>query len=606
MTDPVSLGLVAPEDDLPRQNAKLARIAEVLMARVERVSDSSGAAYAQFQRAALLEEEVRSRTRDLEHALDLVNRSNAEAELARRNLAGAIEVIREGFALFDRDGRLRLWNSRFGMSVPDICAALRPGLGFDEYVDVVAASGALMLPPGRTRADWAAERRASHQGGHAMFDVELTGDRWVQVSERLTPTGQTVVMQSDVTDIIRAERAVSGAQLDAQARLIRATLEHLDQGVCIFDAQHRLIGWNRQLARLLMVPMEDLRTGVAVEPLWRRLAEGSVIEDGLRTGDVARWVTRRSGRAPLRFSLRRTDPGGGTRVLAVFAEETPDAGLVISFRDVTAERRATEMLQVANETLERRIRTRTLDLEDALAEAERANATKSRFVAAASHDLMQPLSAAKLLIGSVQEDVPAGAADRLEKALGAIQSVEEIIEALLDISRLEAGGAAPDVMRAPLAPILGEIEDQFMPAAALAGLSLRVLPTSLAVETDAFYLRRILRNLVANAIRYTETGKVVVGVRRTGASARIEVHDSGPGIPESRQEEAFRPFTRLGTRASAAEGMGLGLAIVERACAILAHPLELRSTVGRGTSFLLTVPLAGSDHRPIPGAPRED
>ena len=592
MSSSAALGLVSPDDDLSRQNAKLARIVEVLMDRVERSSDSSGAAFAQFQRAALLEEEIRARTRDLERALDLVHRSNAEAELARKDLAGAIEVIREGFALFDRDGRLTLWNSRFGMSVPDICAALRPGLGFDEYVEIVAASGALMLPPGRTRADWAAERRAAHEGGHAMFDVELSGDRWVQVSERRTPTGQTVVMQSDVTDIIRSERAVSHAQIDAQARLIRATLEHLDQGVCILDAEHRMIGWNRQLARLLMIPIEDLRTGMGVDRLWRNLADGSVFEDAVTFQDVARWIARRSGRAPLRFGLRRPEPGGTARILSVFAEETPDAGIVISFRDVTAERRATDMLQDANETLERRIRARTLDLEDALTNAERANATKTRFVAAASHDLMQPLSAAKLLIASAQEDVDVASRETLGKAVGAIQSVEEIIEALLDISRLEAGGAEPSLSRVPLGPILCEIEDQFMPAAAQAGLSLNVHGTSLAVRTDPFYLRRILRNLVANAIRYTADGRVVIGVRRMGGALRIEVHDTGPGIPEARQEEAFRPFTRLGTRASAAEGMGLGLAIVERACAMLALPLELRSEVGRGTSFLLTVPVA--------------
>ena len=593
MSAGVALGLVAPEDDLDRQNAKLARIVEVLMSRAERATDMSGAAFAQFQRAALLEEEVRARTRDLEHALDLVNRSNAEAETARRDLSGAIEVLREGFALFGSDGRMKLWNSRFGMSVPDICAALRTGLPFDEYVDVIAASGALMLPPGRTRSDWAAERRAAHAGGHAMFDVELSGDRWIQVSERSTPNGQTVVMQSDVTDIIRAERAVSGAQIDAQARLIRATLEHLDQGVCIFDAKQRLIGWNRQLARLLMVPIEDLRIGAGVDPLGRYIADGSVIEDGVTFDDVMAWVSRASGRAPLRFTLRRPEPGGMARMLAVFAEETPDSGVVISFRDVTAERRATEMLQDANESLERRIRARTLDLEDALADAERANATKSRFVAAASHDLMQPLSAAKLLISSAQEDCDAEPACRLDKALGAIQSVEEIIEALLDISRLEAGGAEPQISHTSLAPILNEIEDQFMPAAAQAGLSLRVMPTSVAVRTDPFYLRRVLRNLVANAIRYTTTGRVVVGVRHVGRLARVEVHDTGPGIPESRQEEAFRPFTRLGTRASAAEGMGLGLAIVERACAMLAHPLELQSQVGRGTTFRLTMPKVG-------------
>lgn len=590
--------LINPADPPEKQAQKLLTIAQVLMRRVEQITDDSGAAYAQFQRAALLEDQVRERTRDLERALDLLNQSNAQlaeanraTEAARQNLANAIETIQEGFALFDAQDVLVMCNSRFGMHMLDVRDHLKPGLTFGDYVDRVSRSRFLELPAGESPEDWSIARRRRHQDRHVIFNVRMVWDRWVQVSEHRTADGGTVILQTDVTEIIRLERSERGKMLDDQARVIRATLDHISQGVCIFDAEARLVGWNQRLGQLLTVPMARFRMGVSFDAILDRFRPDLAFGDGMTEGRLGDWVAGQGDRGAIRFELRR----GPDMIMDVFAQGMPDGGFVMSFTDVTAERAAIEALSRANETLEARVMERTLELEDALGNAERANASRSRFVAAASHDLLQPLSAAKLFISSVTEDgLAPEAREALDKAQNALLSVEGILGALLDISKLESGRAAVSVGPVPLDRLLAQLNDEFGAIAAAKGLRLSVVPSRAVVQSDPAYLRRILQNLIGNAIRYTDRGRVLVGVRRRGGMVRIEVRDTGPGIPEEEQDNIFKEFHRLNARASASEGMGLGLAIVERACALLGHPLGLTSEIGRGTCFMVQVPLSDS------------
>lgn len=588
--------LINPADPPQRQLEKLLTIADVLMRRVEQATDDSGAAYAHFQRAAMLEDQVRDRTRDLEHALDLLNESNARlaeanqsAEAARQNLSNAIETINEGFALFNAADVLVLCNSRFGMHMEDIRADLRPGLRFDDYVDRVSRSRFISLPENQRPEDWAEQRRRRHQDRHVIFNLRMIRDRWVQVSEDRTADGGTVVLQTDVTDIIRAERHERSKMLDDQARVIRATLDHINQGVSIFDAEARLVGWNERLGQLLAIPMARFRVGASFDYLLQRFRAEIAFSDGMTDTMLDAWVQGSRGRPPLSFEVRR----GEDLILAVFAQEMPDAGFVMSFTDVTAERAAIEALSRANETLEARVMERTLELEDALANAERANASRSRFVAAASHDLLQPLSAAKLFISSIDgAAIDSGAHEALVKAQNALVSVEGILDALLDISKLESGRAAVSVGQVSLGRLLLQLQEEFSALAAAKGLRLTLRPVDALVMSDPAYLRRILQNLIGNAIRYTQSGRILVAARKRGSFLRLEVWDTGPGIPEEEQDNIFKEFHRLNARASASEGMGLGLAIVERACALLGHPLGLSSRLGRGSCFMLQVPLA--------------
>ncbi|MFD2249175.1 signal transduction histidine kinase/CheY-like chemotaxis protein [Pseudochelatococcus lubricantis] len=593
----ISDWLIDPADTQERTVEKLLTVTEVLMRQVEQASGERGAAYEQFRRAALLEDRVRQRTRDLEYALRLLGETNGRlatakrtAERAQRDLANAIEAVQEGFALFDEADTLRLYNSRFCRDMPDVRQSLRAGMPFSEYVELVSLSAALALPPGQARRDWVAARMQRHHD-RQVFNVALAGDRWLQVSAQRINGGGTVMFQTDVTDIIRLERIERGKMLDDQARIIRATLEHINQGVCVFDAGLRLVGWNQRLAQLLDVPAAVLRQGTGFDSLHRRFGHDSVYDEHLSFEALSVWAHGNGPRPPLSFEIRR--PSGV--ILDGFAQETPEGGFVISFSDVTRERLAVQAMLRANASLEARVAARTLDLEAALADAERANASRVRFVAAASHDLLQPLSAAKLFVASVRDDAQnPQTRSPLEKALNALVSVEGILHALLDISRLEVGESAVEVVPVRLAPLLAQLTDEFAPVAAGKGLRLTILPCRLTVASDPAYLRRILQNLIGNAIRYTRTGRVLVGPRRIGGNVRIEVHDTGPGIAREDQQAIFREFHRLDGSASASEGMGLGLAIVERACALLNHRLSLASEPGRGTSFSVEMGLVAS------------
>lgn len=585
--------LLDPSDSLERQNEKLLRIAQSLMRRVEQDDERSGAAYAQFERAALLEGEVRQRTADLERALGLLNKSNAKLEEANRelasaraDLASAIEAVEEGFALFNADDKLVLFNSRFAMHLGDLKEFLRPGLTFDDYVRHVSQSRSLDLPPETSREAWRTARLRRHAERHAIFNVPLRGNRWVQVSEHRPADGRTVILQTDVSDIMRMEREARDRMMDEQAIMVRATLDHLDQGVGIFDHEARLVGWNTALADLLSLPVSHLHFGAYFDTVMARIRTDRDPGQGITRADLAAWVANPGKRPPLSFEFRRRT---GT-TLRFFAKEMPDRGFVVSLTDLTAERAAAARLSEANEMLELRVIERTMELQDALAEAERANASKSRFVAAASHDLLQPLSAAKLYLASLAEsEGPTAQGDIVRKSQNALDSVERIIEALLDMSKLDAGTVALDKVPVSLGDVLRRLRDEFAPHAALKGLRLRVVDSSAMVYSNPGFLTRILQNLMANAIRYTDHGTVLVGARRVGGGLRLEVRDTGCGIPEEHQEIVFQEFKRLDTAQSTTSGLGLGLAIVERACQRLGHPLGLRSQVGVGTTFFLGV-----------------
>ena len=590
------MSLINPSDSLERQNEKLLKIADSLMRRVEYGTSQSGAAYAQFERAALLEKRVQQRTNELERTLDLLHeangqlaRANAETEAARRNLADAIETITEGFALFDPDDVLVMCNSRFCRDFRDTIADLKPGLPFDSYVDLVSRSAYLNLPDHQDRVVWARMRRKKHEDRRVMFNVQLTEDRWLQVSEHRTENGGTVILQTDITDIMRLERQEQAKLRDKQARMIRATLEHLNQGVCIFDDTACLVGWNQKIGTLLSIPARRMRIGASFIGLLDSLDDAFTFTRGIDQASFRHWAESDGLRQPISFEVQR----GTGAILHIFGRSMPDRGFVISCTDVTAEREAARKLHELNEILEQRVMERTLELEDALGAAERANASKSRFVAAASHDLLQPLSAAKLFMASLSDkiDTPNEQAV-LAKAETALGAAEQIIDALLNISKLESDGLSFDIRPVALREVFDPLRDEMEMMALRKGLRLKIVDSSHVVKTDPAYLRRIVQNLLTNAIRYTDTGRVIVGARRNGDSARIEVWDTGMGIAEEDQNSIFEEFRRLDTKASNNDGLGLGLAIVERACARLGHPLGLWSEPGRGSCFMLNVPLA--------------
>jgi signal transduction histidine kinase len=577
--------LIDTSRPLAEQNAKLLKIVQALMDRVEKDTGSNAAAYAQFERAVLLEDQVRARTSELEEALSLLNSSNVNLEAARSDMLNAIEAIEEGFALFNAQNTLVMTNSRFCSALPDVKAKLPPDATLEEFVALIAGSKYLILPPDTTSDEWAVNRLALHQNAHTVFNVAITGDLWWQVSSHRTDDGSTVIMQTDVTDIIRTERLERDKMLDDQARMIKATLDHLNQAVAIFDHNLRLIGWNQSLSSFLSLSRKRITMGSSFSGMVTTLQSSFGPENRASLQMLEAWVAKTTKKRALSFEL--TSKGG--QILDAFVRSMPDNGFVISLSDVSAERTAARLLEKSNETLEMRVSERTWELQEALDSAKRANASKTRFVAAASHDLLQPLSAAKLYLAAIDGDRNTETVSKAEEAL---ISVECIIEDLLEISKLDSGAASLELCNFPISTILDSLINDFSTIAAQQNLVLRYVPSDLVVHSDPSYLRRILQNLISNAIRYTDTGKILIGVRRNGGSARIEVWDTGRGISEDDQSIIFDEFQRLEAKASASEGMGLGLAIVERACQQLNHQIQVWSVLGTGSGFFVNVPIS--------------
>jgi signal transduction histidine kinase len=239
--------------------------------------------------------------------------------------------------------------------------------------------------------------------------------------------------------------------------------------------------------------------------------------------------------------------------------------------------------------------------------AEDANVAKSRFLAVASHDLRQPLLALELFVQALEDtSLPAHAQQLVANVRRSVDSMEELFDSLLDISRLDAGVVTAREEVIALAEMLERLSVEYTTIAQRKGLSLRVMKTSLCVRSDPTLLARIVRNLVANAVRYTERGRVTIGCRRRGDRVSIEVWDTGPGIPPEKCGEVFQEFTQLANpERDRRKGLGLGLAIVERLARLLGHPVRLSSTVGKGSLFAVSVPRARLDAEAILERARE-
>ncbi len=264
--------------------------------------------------------------------------------------------------------------------------------------------------------------------------------------------------------------------------------------------------------------------------------------------------------------------------------------------EATVRRRTEELAELNRQLTQELIARRETEaaLVAAKAEAESANASKSDFMAAISHDLQQPLNAARLLLGALLEDsLSASGRAILDRIEGALEAAEEMLADSLEVAMLEAGGLTPRLTQFPIASLLGQVEAEYAPQARRSGLRLKVLPCSAMVWTDRSLLQRVVRNLLANAIRYTPEGRILVGCRRRGDELMVGVYDTGIGIPEDKKTEVFKPFRRLGQGSrDRSGGSGLGLTIVDKIAQALGLPVEMRSTEGRGSTFRVGVPLA--------------
>ena len=491
--------------------------------------------------------------------------------------------------------------------VPDTFTPIAPNFRrWRSTVTVQEIQGAVAQYVGPDRARQAFEAFA---GEHPdTLDAAAPADfKLLQHAERLIASSIGAASSRLVMSLLLRKRTVSAkaalkllddshAALHFNREILQTALNHVRQGIAVFDADLQLICFNRQFGEILALPSHLVQLGIPLPEILEFLAAVSPPGGGDRETLLARRLAAYTTEGEL-YLERLPDRH---IVIEVRSNRMPGGGYVITFSDVTPSFEAAEALERANATLEKRVRDRTeeltrlnSELARAKSAAEDANISKTRFLAAASHDILQPLNAARLYVTSLVERQNGGEDSRLvENIDDSLEAIEEILGALLDISRLDAGAMTPSITRFKMGDLMRSLEIEFAPIARAKGLQLTFIPSSLPVESDRSLLRRLLQNFISNAIKYTPRGRVLVGCRRHGGSLRIGIYDTGVGIPVMKRGEIFKEFHRLEQGARIARGLGLGLSIVERLARVLNHGIALGATGCGGSVFSVTVPVA--------------
>ncbi|HXD46997.1 MAG TPA: NahK/ErcS family hybrid sensor histidine kinase/response regulator, partial [Pseudolabrys sp.] len=490
----------------------------------------------------------------------------------------------------------RLWLS--SITVAELTETVARYLGEDRTrsaLDSFAATHRISLDP-NDEADMRLVRYAEHILASAIGAASSRLVMSLLLRKRTVSTKAALRLLDDANAAIQYNREI-----------LQTALDHVRQGIAVFNKDLQLICWNRQFGEIVDLPPSLVRPGIGLTDILQFNARRGTIPadrvEPLVQEQIERYV---SAEAPFleRFAASGT-------VIEVRANHMPDGGLVTTFTDITASVEAAEVLERSNETLERRVHERTeeltrlnAELAHAKGEADAANISKTRFLAAASHDILQPLNAARLYVTSLIERGQSDDRRLVDNIDASLEAVEEILGALLDISRLDTGAMRAELSVFRIDEMMRQIELEFAPMAAAKSLTLTYVPSSLVVRSDRRLLRRLVQNLVSNAIKYTPSGRVLVGCRHQGGALRIDVYDTGVGIPQNKLRDVFVEFHRLDNGARIARGLGLGLSIVERVARVIGSEIAVRSTVGRGSHFSVTV--ACSDAAPVELPPRED
>ena len=369
--------------------------------------------------------------------------------------------------------------------------------------------------------------------------------------------------------------------------LLQAAVQNIEQGISVVDADMRLVAWNKRYVELLEYPDGFLQAGM---PIATVIAFN--VERGMMSGDQEREVSRRIQhmQAGKNHHFLRTLPNH--RVIEIRGQAMPKGGFVSTFSDITQHIETERQLQQANQNLELRVQERTQELSLAKAEAEAANRSKTRFLAAASHDLMQPFNALSLFTDMLQQRAEdTNLATLAEQIKSSLSSAEAILSDLVEIAKLESASLPAELSHFCLDDIFVPLVNEMHVIALQHNVALSYVKTSVWVYSDKKLLRRVMQNLLNNAVIYSAkraNARVVVGVRRSKDQLIIQVLDNGPGIPQDKQALIFNEFERLPENQST-PGLGLGLAICQRIANLLKIKLGVSSVFGRGSCFYAVV-----------------
>ncbi len=410
--------------------------------------------------------------------------------------------------------------------------------------------------------------------------------------------GRELHLEDVVTFFDEATQAIQFNQ-----KVLSSTLENLDHGVSVIDRDLRLVAWNRKYLEMYQYPKDLIRVGTPIEDLVRYNAERGECGPGTVDEHVQKRLNHlRSGTAHRFIRMRNNG-----RVTEIRGNPLPGGGFVTTFNDITEFVKAQDELQEAKNNLEKRVEERTEEVRqvnedlraeiaereraeamimEAKTEAELANESKTRFLALASHDILQPLNAARLYNTALLDQWPDEPI--LPKLESSLRTSEELISTLLEIAKLDGNPQTPVIEPVDLNPIFTSINDEFSALAQEKNLRLIVRPTKLWLASEGRQLRRIVQNLVSNAIKYTRQGGILLAARKRGDQVVIQVWDTGLGINEADFERIFHDFNRLDQHRQEAQGVGLGLSVVSRISQHLGHQIKVQSELNRGSCFSLT------------------
>lgn len=518
-----------------------------------------------------------------------------EQALAQKThlLQKTVDNLSQGVAMVNADGLLELWNHRF----LELCD-LQPIEANLAFAEVMNNSCATLLTP---------QSLAEDDTPLLQKEQRLADGRMVEIRTHPLPLGGFVNTFTDIT-----ERYQHAEALRKSENWIRLITDHVPAMIAYVKNDFTYEFTNK------------------VYEEWYRWPRGSILGRSLREAHsdehfmrLEPYINRSLKGESLTFDVAESSVTGKPRFMQ--RSYVPNrqsngeiSGIFVLVRDITERRQTAEALHQAYQSLEERVRERTAELtqlncklvseievrkqvevrlRDAKREAEEANLSKTKFLAAVSHDLLQPLNAARLFTGSLSERPDSPDRNTLVRNISnSLEDVENLLGTLVDISKLDAGVIKADVSAFAAHELLNNLAIEYQQLAKSVGLRLDFVPSSVLIKSDIHLLARILRNFLSNAIRYTESGRVLLGCRRHAGHVSIEVWDTGIGIAEDKKEEIFQEFKRGDVqRLKQDRGLGLGLAIVDKITRILDHPIQVSSQPGKGSVFSVVVPLARKD-----------
>ncbi len=426
----------------------------------------------------------------------------------------------------------------------------------------------------------------------AIRDLEIANEEHkaineeaMSVNEEFQSTNEELETSKEELQSLNEELTVLNSQLHETVEQQRATSDDLqnilnstDVATLFLDGDLNIRFFTPAAKSLFSIITSDV--GRPLADFTRRFEDDDLLRE-------ARAVL--ATHAPVRREVKAYDGSWFIRgILPYRSDDSNIDGVVITFAGISEIKAAERALEAAK------------------SEAERANAGKSRFLAAASHDLRQPLQTISLLQGTLEKRVRDEPTLKLVHRLDeTVSTMSSLLDKLLDINQLEAGIVRPTIIDFPIKGLLDELKTEFTYHTTANGLDWRVVLSSIAVRSDPRLLEQIIRNLLSNAVKYTTEGKLLLGCRRRGDKLRIEVCDTGPGIPELELKAIFEEFHQLDNPArERSKGLGLGLAIVQRLADLLGHKIDVRSRVGAGSVFTIEVPLGRPEAADLPVAGR--